>query len=94
MCIPNARAWLERPRLAGQYCKPTVMAAYLLEAEGVAVVFGEAFGLSPFFRISYATSTDLLEDACLQIQRAAADLASSQIAEFLKFAFSNPRRVD
>lgn len=36
---------------------------YLLESEGVAVVQGAAFGLSPFFRISYATSTTLLEDA-------------------------------
>ena len=51
------------------------VATYLLEAEGVAVVFGEAFGLSPFFRISYATGTDLLEDACRRIQRAAAALA-------------------
>jgi aspartate aminotransferase len=33
-------------------------------AEGVAVVHGAAFGLSPFFRISYATSNDVLEDAC------------------------------
>lgn len=41
----------------------------LLEAEGVAVVFGEAFGLSPFFRISYATSEKVLEDACGRIQR-------------------------
>ena len=47
---------------------------YLLEAEGVAVVQGEAFGLSPYFRISYATSTDLLEDACQRIQRACAAL--------------------
>ncbi|MCA3728180.1 MAG: pyridoxal phosphate-dependent aminotransferase [Phenylobacterium sp.] len=41
----------------------------LLESEGVAVVFGEAFGLSPFFRISYATSEAVLEDACGRIQR-------------------------
>ena len=41
----------------------------LLESEGVAVVFGEAFGLSPFFRISYATSEAILEDACGRIQR-------------------------
>ena len=41
----------------------------LLEAEGVSVVFGAAFGLSPFFRISYATSNALLEDACGRIQR-------------------------
>jgi len=41
----------------------------LLETEGVSVVFGEAFGLSPHFRISYATSNALLEDACTRIQR-------------------------
>jgi aspartate aminotransferase len=41
----------------------------LLEAEGVAVVHGSAFGLGPNFRISYATSEKLLEDACSRIQR-------------------------
>src|SRR5579884_967967 len=41
----------------------------LLEAEGVAVVHGAAFGLSPFFRISYATSNAILEEACRRIQR-------------------------
>src|SRR3954470_17546990 len=40
----------------------------LLEQEGVAVVQGAAFGLSPYFRISYATSTYLLEEACRRIQ--------------------------
>jgi len=44
-------------------------AAELLESEGVAVVHGAAFGLSPFFRISYATSTAVLEEACRRIQR-------------------------
>ena len=43
---------------------------YLLESEGVAVVQGEAFGLSPYFRISYATSTEALEEACTRIKRA------------------------
>lgn len=47
---------------------------YLLEAEGVACVHGAAFGLSPFFRISYATATDVLEDACKRIQSACAAL--------------------
>ena len=47
----------------------------LLEAEGVAVVHGAAFGLSPHFRISYATSNDLLEDACTRIQRFCGRLA-------------------
>ena len=47
---------------------------YLLESEGVAVVQGSAFGLAPFFRISYATSTAELEEACQRIQRACAAL--------------------
>ncbi len=41
----------------------------LLEEEGVAAVHGEPFGLGPNFRISYATSEELLEDACNRIQR-------------------------
>jgi aspartate aminotransferase len=41
----------------------------LLEAEGVAVVQGTAFGLGPAFRISYATATEMLEEACSRIQR-------------------------
>jgi aspartate aminotransferase len=47
---------------------------YLLETEGVAAVHGEAFGLSPHFRISYATETSVMEDACQRIQRACAAL--------------------
>ncbi|MGB5093961.1 MAG: pyridoxal phosphate-dependent aminotransferase [Parvibaculum sp.] len=46
----------------------------LLEAEGVAVVHGEAFGLAPHFRISYATSTENLTKACERIQRFCASL--------------------
>ncbi len=46
----------------------------LLEAEGVAVVQGSAFGLGPNFRISYATSTELLEEACQRIQKFCASL--------------------
>ena len=46
-----------------------IFATELLEAEGVAVVHGAAFGLSPFFRISYATSNAALEEACRRIQR-------------------------
>jgi aspartate aminotransferase len=46
----------------------------LLETEGVAVVFGSAFGLGPNFRISYATSETLLEEACTRIQRFTAAL--------------------
>ena len=43
---------------------------FLLESEGVAGVHGEAFGLSPYFRISYAISIDILKDACERIIRA------------------------
>ena len=46
----------------------------LLEAEGVAVVQGTAFGLAPYFRISYATSDEQLRDACTRIQRFCASL--------------------
>jgi aspartate aminotransferase len=46
----------------------------LIEAEGISVVHGAAFGLSPFFRISYATSTEELTDACERIQRFCASL--------------------
>ena len=84
-CLTPEGAFYVYPKCAGLIGKTTPVgtvlqtdgdvAAYLLEAEGVAVVFGEAFGLSPFFRISYATSTDLLEDACQRIQRAAEGLA-------------------
>ncbi|MGO8867382.1 MAG: pyridoxal phosphate-dependent aminotransferase [Alphaproteobacteria bacterium] len=48
---------------------------YLLESEGVAVVQGSAFGLAPHFRISYATSTAALEEACRRIQRACGALS-------------------
>ncbi len=41
----------------------------LLAAEGVAAVHGAAFGMSPFFRISYATGNDMLEEACRRMQR-------------------------
>jgi len=44
-------------------------ATALLEEEGVAVVFGAAFGLSPNFRVSYATSDAALEEACARIRR-------------------------
>jgi aspartate aminotransferase len=49
-------------------------ATQLLEAEGVAVVHGAAFGLSPFFRISYATSDENLTEACQRIARFCASL--------------------
>ena len=50
-------------------------ATALLEETGVAVVFGAAFGLSPNFRISYATSDAALKEACGRIQDFCAHLA-------------------
>ena len=50
-------------------------ATQLLESEGVAVVHGAAFGTSPCFRISYATSIVLLEEACTRISRFCAGLS-------------------
>ena len=49
-------------------------ATALLEETGVAVVFGAAFGLSPNFRVSYATSDAALEEACRRIQSFCAGL--------------------
>jgi aspartate aminotransferase len=51
-----------------------VFATALLEETGVAVVFGAAFGLSPNFRVSYATSNTVLEEACRRIQTFCASL--------------------
>jgi aspartate aminotransferase len=47
----------------------------LLESEGAAAVHGGAFGLEPYFRISYATSNEVLEDACGRIQRFCASVS-------------------
>ncbi len=47
---------------------------YLLESEGIAGVHGAAFGLSPYFRLSYATSDEVLKDACSRIKRACTKL--------------------
>ena len=48
--------------------------SYLLESEGIAGVHGAAFGLSPYFRLSYATSDEILKDACARIKRACKQL--------------------
>tara|TARA_A100001037_G_scaffold306107_1_gene349275 strand:- start:575 stop:1777 length:1203 start_codon:yes stop_codon:yes gene_type:complete len=84
-CATPQGAFYVYPSAAGMLGKKTSdgkvlgsdedVARYLLESAGVAVVHGEAFGLSPHFRISYATATDLLEDACSRIQRACAALS-------------------
>lgn len=56
------------------------VAKYLVESEGVAVVFGAAFGLSPAFRISYAAAENQLRDACTRIQRACSKLSKQKAA--------------
>ena len=69
--LPSAEPYVPAPR---RIANDSDFVEYLLEAEGVAVVQGAAFGLSPHFRISYATSTEVLRDACTRIQRACAAL--------------------
>jgi aspartate aminotransferase len=84
-CATPQGAFYVYPSAAGMLGKKTPdgdvlnsdedVARYLLASEGVAVVHGEAFGLSPHFRISYATATETLEDACTRIQRACGALS-------------------
>lgn len=72
---PSCAATLGKTAPSGRVITDdTVFTEELLEAEGVAVVQGAAFGLSPHFRISYATSTEALEEACRRIQRFCANL--------------------
>ncbi len=83
-CLTPQGAFYVYPSIAGLIGRKTPagkvietdedFVTYLLEEEGVAAVHGAAFGLSPHFRISYATATDLLEEACSRIQRACAAL--------------------
>ncbi|MGB0921911.1 MAG: pyridoxal phosphate-dependent aminotransferase [Alphaproteobacteria bacterium] len=83
-CLKPEGAFYVYPSCAGTIGKKTPggvtiendgdFARELLEAEGVAVVHGEAFGLSPYFRVSYATSTEALTEACERIQRFCASL--------------------
>jgi aspartate aminotransferase len=72
--FPSCAGTIGRRTPAGQEIRTDEdFVGYLLES-GVAVVQGSAFGMAPFFRISYATSTELLEEACRRIQRACAEL--------------------
>jgi aspartate aminotransferase len=66
---PNIAGCIGKTTPAGtQISDDEVFATALLEETGVAVVFGAAFGLSPNFRISYATSDSALTEACTRIQ--------------------------
>ena len=83
-CLTPEGAFYVYPSCAGTIGKTTAsgkkiatdtdFVTFLLEDEGVAAVQGTAFGLSPYFRISYATSTEVLKDACTRIQRFCAGL--------------------
>ena len=84
-CPVPEGAFYVYPSLAGLIGKTTpdgvkieddeTFATALLEDTGVAVVFGAAFGLSPNFRISYATSDEALKEACTRIQTFCASLS-------------------
>ena len=83
-CPTPDGAFYVYPSIAGLIGKTTpsgtkitndeVFATALLEDAGVAVVFGAAFGLSPNFRVSYATSDEALKEACMRIQSFCASL--------------------
>ncbi|CCQ75042.1 pyridoxal phosphate-dependent aminotransferase [Magnetospira sp. QH-2] len=78
-CLKPEGAFYVYPSIAGCIGKSTAdgtkietdtdFVTALLEAEGVAAVQGEAFGLSPYFRVSYATSDENLKEACTRIKR-------------------------
>ena len=84
-CPVPEGAFYVYPSIAGLIGKTTsngvkiandeVFATALLEDTGVAVVFGAAFGLSPNFRVSYATSDEALKEACTRIQDFCAGLS-------------------
>jgi aspartate aminotransferase len=72
---PNCEATIGKKAPSGKTIETDEdFVSELLETEGVAAVHGTAFGLGPNFRISYATSNALLEQACTKIQRFCAEL--------------------
>ena len=83
-CLTPQGAFYVYPSCAGMIGKETPSGkkisndedfmSYLLESEGIAGVHGAAFGLSPYFRLSYATSDEILKDACARIKRACEQL--------------------
>ena len=85
VCPTPEGAFYVYPSIAGMIGKTSAggatidtdeaFATALLEETGVAVVFGAAFGLSPNFRVSYATSDEQLKEACTRIQDFCAKLS-------------------
>lgn len=73
---PNIAGCIGKTSPAGvKIADDQTFATALLEETGVAVVFGAAFGLSPNFRVSYATSDEALKEACTRIQTFCAALS-------------------
>jgi aspartate aminotransferase len=69
--FPSCAGLIGKRQQNGQVIENDVQfATYLLESVGVAVVPGSAFGLGPYFRISFATSTERLRAACSRIGEA------------------------
>ena len=83
-CLKPEGAFYVYPSCAGLIGKTTPegktldtdedVVTYFLESVGVACVHGEAFGLSPHFRLSYAVSLDTIKDACARIKDAVSQL--------------------
>ena len=86
LCRKPEGAFYVFPNIAGVIGKSTpagkIIASdldfvmYLLDAAEVGVLQGAAYGMSPYIRISYSTSTEKLQEACTRIQRACAALVS------------------
>ncbi|NCU48812.1 MAG: aminotransferase class I/II-fold pyridoxal phosphate-dependent enzyme, partial [Candidatus Fonsibacter lacus] len=67
--FPNCKKLMNKKTSSGKIIKnDTDFATYLLEETGVAIVQGSAFGLEGYFRISYATSMQILEKAVAKIK--------------------------
>jgi aspartate aminotransferase len=89
-CLTPEGAFYIYPNCAGLLGKTTPdgkvlnsdddVAKYFLESEGAAIVPGSGFGLSPYFRLSYAISTETLRDACERIKRACEKLSGDKKA--------------
>ena len=102
-CPKPAGAFYVYPSCAGVIGKTTRggkvisddehFATALLEEEGVAVVHGAAFGLSPFFRISYATGIKALEEACRRIQRFCGNLGLRREERMPDMKFSTGNQI-
>ncbi len=89
-CLTPTGAFYVYPKCAGLIGKTTPqgkrletdedVVTYFLESVGVACVHGEAFGLSPHFRISYAVSAETLTEACARIKKVCSELSGESLA--------------